>query len=354
MHIVDDNSHSRLLNTLTACGLGDVNLLYGRIFEVVKATATLITIGREIEGQFPDYKAVIPAVNKPLFSSLRFSPEAGGTHALFKLYRAGYPLNADFLKDMARCSDSGADWKFFPCAEPAAGKKTTESACVFSCLTDSFLKLSAVMMPMSIPDVRAKVVLSTIDRKEEPPAGEDGAAGGGHESVNKDAPAAETAADGGAENFIKEHVIITGVKLPDVKDEPPDEGGTKPRLSWKQIKALSPAERRAYAKEHGKGIREEGRQAVDSLLASGAGVAESRAMRVNALGPAASYASGLNFLTVLAADTIDARTYQAWKKAGRQVKKGAVAFYISTPWIPEGHCQQVKPKSAAPTPKSTV
>jgi hypothetical protein len=101
-----------------------------------------------------------------------------------------------------------------------------------------------------------------------------------------------------------------------------------------RIKALPDSERKAYAKERKKEMREKSRQIIAKLLDEPVNSLSDIAARINVLGPAASY-SPINFLLAVGAGGIDARGYQSWKLAGRQVKKGARAFYIWKPWIPD-------------------
>jgi hypothetical protein len=111
-------------------------------------------------------------------------------------------------------------------------------------------------------------------------------------------------------------------------------------LKWKDIKALSKEERKARAIEAKQAKTDERNRIIaEAIAAKGVVTPEGymslrdAAMRINANSPAAKYQSQLNFLTVAAYGTIDARSYLDWKKAGRQVKKGAKALYISKPMI---------------------
>lgn len=102
-----------------------------------------------------------------------------------------------------------------------------------------------------------------------------------------------------------------------------------PRLSWKQIEAIPPHERKAYAKARGKKLKAESDRLIASVLADDT-EARTRARALNALSPCAEY-SARNFLLVIAAGTTDARSFSAWKQAGRKVRKGAKAIYV---WVP--------------------
>jgi hypothetical protein len=271
----------------------------GAIMKVVTNTATKVVFAGAIEGRFADYERVIPAIDKAETLFLADSL----TETAFAFAFSGVKVNLEYLKPL-----EGREWVAYVNAPDKAVvivEKPRPSS--------GHAKLTAVIMPMSweTPEQTAAAAEAFQLRRSKT------------EAKPEPEPEAETE--------------VLDVMEPEAVDVIADEAEAEAAEAAEEVttEARTKAERVEYAKARKAAIKAENEALIEAAIPGGIPTAglSAACTAVNAFSPMAKYASPVNFLTAVLNGTTDARTFKAWMKAGRKVKKGAKAFYIDQPRI---------------------
>ena len=318
------------------------------IMEVITNTQKQIVFSGGIDGIYPNYRRVIPDTGKALKISILQKSDI--TDIAYLAMAHGVKINCKFLEPLV-----GRAWEGYLTAPGKAAvftsfsRRTAPKAVIMPQHHEAdkdaadeaerifALAKAAAGAPVTIDD--PPPAAEALDVMDDAPAVIDTTENAdiidGYRSIVGEAP------DGSAVTILSyRHVDedTPEAEPPDVDGQPQDE---PPAKKWREIQAIPKDERREYARAK-KAERKAAMEAkIEAALADGIATGgmsiDEACKRINAKGPAANYQSPHNYLIVAYHQTIDARTFKAWQKAGRKVRKGAKAFFIDQPHVVGWH-----------------
>jgi hypothetical protein len=302
---------------LNAAGI-DTERLTGHTFSVMKSAAGIV-IGQEVEGVFPGWEKLVDKDWKAA-DGVEFTKEKDYTDGIYQVYRTGYQVRFNHLADIYR---HGSGWWM--------GKQEKGAPAVrFSRADISGAIFTALCMPMEYADPMkgliesAKAEAVSAERKRRAKADE-AKARKEKAVVPYEAPRIEYKPEAPAVEALD--------------STPETEAADDFELTDKETKRKASKGKNTRAKEERQALNKERAaeaKAQYERILNSAGNDEAKLYALlnalNARSPCAKY-SFRNKVIVVANGTLDARSFLEWKKAGRKVKKGAKAFYISMPCL---------------------
>jgi hypothetical protein len=326
LHILDMDSAGRNRATSAAWEIADYAKSNGgnALLSIEKITKSGILLGGEIDGEFPNYRKIIPATGAAEIGGLDFKD--GFNEAVFTVFSTGRNLNLGHLSGLGL---AGGEWTYHDTV-----RASKYPPVLFANKSLASVYLTAVFAPRE-----AGAALAMAEKWKEAAKAREAAkakkpeAAQFHKEMDPESP--EAADFMKAVNALvspealKAAIEAEKAEEPEAEPEPRTSGEVAARKKRGSKKDYTREEKAAYHKAKADRMTEQ----YNRILASADNdMAKLQALldALNIHSPCASY-SFKNKVLVLANETLDARTFLQWKEAGRKVKKGAKAFDIFRP-----------------------